>query len=99
MNLVGRFYEEGWEIPADPDVACQWYERAARGGDYRAQYNLASHLLQKGHPAEATAWLRRAVAAASDDLLQIIAATFRDADEPAFRRIGLEAADRLGVRG
>src|SRR6185369_16357394 len=61
MNLVGRFLEEGWEVPADPQAALEWYRRSAAGGDFRGQYNLATLLLRQNRIPEAVQWLRKAV--------------------------------------
>ena len=97
MNYIGRFMEEGWEGPPDPIAAVAWYRRAAEGGDYRGQYNLASCLARQGRIATATFWLDKAVASASPDLLHIMASTLRNSTEPAFQRIGHQATTRLAA--
>jgi TPR repeat protein len=95
MNLVGRFLEEGWDRPPDPAAAVAWYRRAAEGGDYRGQYNLATCLARQGDIAGAACWFETAVAAASSDVLQIVATALCESAEPAFREIGHRAASRL----
>ncbi|MBB5370042.1 MULTISPECIES: tetratricopeptide repeat protein [unclassified Janthinobacterium] len=59
INIVGRFYEEGWEMPANLAQAAVYYCAAAVGGDFRGQFNHARLLLDKGKPQQALAWLRR----------------------------------------
>ena len=51
-------------VIADPETAAKWYEKAARQGSAKAQYNLA-HLLQLGEgvaraPEESVQWYLRA---------------------------------------
>jgi uncharacterized protein len=70
MNLVGRFLEEGWEVPQDREAAVGWYRKAAELGDFRAQFNLATWLLQQDRASEAMSWLRQAALTGSVDFLQ-----------------------------
>ena len=64
MSLVGRCFEEGWGVAADPVAARAWYRRSAEGGYFRGQYNLATLLLADGEAVEAATWFERALAAA-----------------------------------
>ncbi|WP_372686276.1 tetratricopeptide repeat protein [Castellaniella sp.] len=59
MNMVGSFHEDGWIVPKDLDAALHHYLRAARGGDFRGQFNAARLLLGRGHADDARAWLAR----------------------------------------
>jgi len=59
IKIVGRFHEEGWEMPANLAQAAVYYCAAAVGGDFRGQFNHARLLLDKGKPQQALAWLRR----------------------------------------
>src|SRR5450830_12475 len=59
INIIGRFHEEGWEMPTDLAQAAVCYCAAAVGGDFRGQFNHARLLLDKGKPQQALAWLRR----------------------------------------
>ncbi len=69
MNLLARFIEEGWETPANPSAALEWYRRSAEGGDYRGQHNYATALLSLGKAEEALHFWRQAVKDATPDIL------------------------------
>ena len=77
MNLLGRFLEEGWDRPRDAEAALQWYRRSALAGDYRGQHNLATMLAERGLLGEAVTWWRRALAAATGDVLQAMEQALR----------------------
>jgi TPR repeat protein len=94
MNMVGRFLEEGWLEPPNPRAAAAWYTRAAEGGDFRAQYNLASLLVIHGRLAEALIWLRRALATASVDFLAVMAVRLAGSEHAELRLIAVEAQRR-----
>jgi TPR repeat protein len=94
INMVGRFFEEGWEMPADPTAAGAWYRRAAHGGDFRAQYNLASVLAANGDVAEAEAWLHRAMDGATPEFLALMGRRLAGSVEPGLRRLGAIASER-----
>ena len=94
MNMIGRFYEEGWEGPRDVRAAFQWYHRAAAGGDFRGQYNLASVLLALGRVAEATVWLERAVRNGTQDFLSAVTAAMLASDHRGIRALGALATAR-----
>lgn len=60
--LLGVFYLQGLDGPANPTLARQWLEKAATQGQARAAFTLAA-LLLKTTPRERAAaqrWLRRA---------------------------------------
>jgi uncharacterized protein len=97
INMVGRFIEEGWEMPKNPTAATDWYRRAARGGDFRAQYNLASMLALHGDVAGAEVWLRRAIEGATPDLLMLMAERLASSGESQLRRVGVMAAARAAA--
>ncbi len=59
VNMIGSFYEDGWEVEADLAIAAEHYRRAAEGGDFRGQFNHARMLLAAGESAEASRWLDR----------------------------------------
>jgi TPR repeat protein len=59
LNIVGGFHEDGWEVVQDPVTAIDYYRRAALGGDFRGQFNLARLLGNAGHIEEALNWLNR----------------------------------------
>jgi hypothetical protein len=62
MNLLGRCFEEGWGCSPDPVAALQWYERSARSGYFRGQFNYAAVLAQHGHAEAAASWYLQAAA-------------------------------------
>ncbi len=94
INMVGRFIEEGWEMPADPVAAGEWYRRAAEGGDFRAQYNLASVLAASGDINQAEAWLQRAMDGATSEFLALMGRRLMASAEPRLQRLGSMATER-----
>jgi TPR repeat protein len=75
MNLLGRCYEQGWSVAADPTGAADWYRRSAEGGYFRGQYNHASLLIAAGRRDEAVIWFSRAADAAPPESRRLILAT------------------------
>jgi uncharacterized protein len=59
LNLLGGFYEDGWEVERDAGQARELYRRSAAGGDFRGQFNYARLLLLAGEESEALLWLSR----------------------------------------
>ena len=98
INMVGRFVEEGWEMPADAVAAAAWYRRAAEAGDFRGQYNLASVLASGGDLDGAEAWLYRAMETATVDFLGLMAERLAKSGEPRLRRVGAIAEARAAGR-
>jgi TPR repeat protein len=94
MNLVARFLEEGWHGTVDLDAAEAWYRRAAVGGDFRAQYNLATRLVERGDIDAAMVWFERAGVEGSTDFRRLAADQLLARSEPDLRRIGLAIAAR-----
>ena len=92
INLVARFLEEGWMGPPDLPQAAAWYQRAAEGGDFRAQYNLATLLVQLDRMDEAVDWFTRAGEAGSRDFQRVAAAQLLQRPEPPLRQVGLAIA-------
>jgi TPR repeat protein len=97
MNMVGRFVEEGWEGPADSRAAFGWYRRSAEAGDFRGQYNFASHLALAGDVDQAEVWLRRAMESATSEFLALMSERLLTSAEPKLRRVGAIAAERAAV--
>jgi TPR repeat protein len=65
--VLGRLYDEGWGVSANPRVATRWYLQAAEGGLPEALYFVAS-AFHSGDgvvrdPKRAVAWYRKAAAA------------------------------------
>lgn len=94
-NMLGRFHEQGWDRPASRQRAATHYRLAAKGGDFRGQFNLASLLHRQGRVPEAVALLRQAMTAGSPDFLAETRDLLADNDDPALRTIAAEAANRL----
>ena len=94
MNLVGRFYDEGWEVEANRAVAIEWYRRAAEGGDFRGQVSHASVLAAEGRVDEATRWLERAIETATPAFLAQLAADLARAPEAEFRAVAAKIRAR-----
>lgn len=61
-NFIGSFHEDGWAVPCDMARAAACYARAARGGDFRGQFNHARMLIDAGRVGEARDWLAQAAA-------------------------------------
>jgi len=59
MNLLGGFYEDGWEVRQDRAVARELYRRSAAGGDFRGRFNYARMLADEGDLIGALHWLRQ----------------------------------------
>ncbi|WP_238332744.1 tetratricopeptide repeat protein [Acetobacter sp. DmW_136] len=72
MNILARFYEEGWVISRDKKKAITLYKQSAQKGDYRGQHNYAVWLAEQGHIEEAMLWWQQAVPQATLDVLLAI---------------------------
>jgi TPR repeat protein len=61
---LGTFYENGWGVPKDPQLAIEWYKRSAGNNNQAALYNLATtYWVGKGvakDSVEAAKWFRAA---------------------------------------
>jgi TPR repeat protein len=97
MNLVGRFLEEGWEIPANRRAAIAWYQRAAELGNFRAQFNVATWLLQGARVANAVPWLQRAAEAGSFDFFGEMDAQLQRDGRPCLNPVRAIIATRLAA--
>ncbi|MBO9716619.1 MAG: sel1 repeat family protein [Pseudoxanthomonas sp.] len=87
MNLLARHLEDGLETGADPQAALDWYRRSAEAGDFRGQANYASILLQKGEVAQATHWLRQALAHGSPSFMAHIVPELAASPHPQIREL------------
>ena len=87
MNIMARFYEEGWVVKQDRRIAGEWYRRSAQAGDYRAQHNYATMLAEAGDVRQALHWWTLALPEATPDVLvalQRILPELGDAVPPDF---------------
>jgi hypothetical protein len=95
MNLVGRFLEEGWEVPRDPLQALAWYRRSAEAGDFRGQFNFAVALVGMGRIDEAHGWFRLAIENGSPGFLETAARDLSERTQPWLQELGRLALSRL----
>ena len=93
LNYIGSFYEDGWAVDVNLDVAFDHYRRAAEGGDFRGQFNYARLLLARGHTDEAARWLRRVPDTATPAFLMKAAADLARSASPAIRALATDFAD------
>jgi TPR repeat protein len=59
INILGGFYEDGWEVSKNRAEARECYRLAAVGGDFRGQFNFARLLAEEGETQRALFWLRQ----------------------------------------
>lgn len=97
MNRIGRMHKQGNEFPADPVLACDWYEKAAELGYVGGQNNLAI-CYQKGIGRntdidKAIFWTERAAEQGSvDNQVELIRLYF-DRDRGKAKYWGQKAAN------
>ncbi|WP_263408442.1 tetratricopeptide repeat protein [Terriglobus tenax] len=70
INLIGGFYEDGWEVEQNRAEARECYRLAAVGGDFRGQFNFARFLAQEGETQRAFYWLRQVPKTATPAFLE-----------------------------
>lgn len=92
MTVVGRFCENGWDMPKSIDNALGWFRKAAEAGDCWGQFNLGRVLADDGDIGAALVWLRRSTEAADAELLTSIVPALKEHREPAIRVLGVEIA-------
>jgi TPR repeat protein len=77
QRTVGTIYERGLGTQPSPNVASQWYARAADGGDAFAQFRLGAMLRSgtgvKKNEKLAVTWLRRAADQGHVDAMNTLA--------------------------
>jgi TPR repeat protein len=94
MNIIGGFYEDGWEVAQDFAIAAEHYARAAASGDFRGQFNLGRVLASKGEVQAALDQFRRAVSTATPAFTVKMTTFLRSAPIQAYR----DLADELDAR-
>jgi len=96
LTVLGRFMEEGWDgVPRDPAAAYALYVRAAQAGDFRAQFNLGTLLVEDGRAEDAMPWFHQAAATGSPDMLAVMAQRLATRPEPALRQLAADITTRL----
>ncbi len=94
INLVGRFYEEGWVVETNLDTAFDYYHRSAEAGDFRGQYNYGRMLADRGRVDEGAEWTRRTLDTATPGFIKKMGRALLDSPYPAFREIAQLALQR-----
>ncbi len=87
LNILGGFYEDGWEVECDIAMAVDYYRLAALGGDFRGQFNYARLLADQGNIAEATAWMKRVPETATATFLAKARCFLAQASHPELRTL------------
>ena len=91
MHFLGQYYEHGWETAPNADMASELYRRSAEKGDYRGQCSWASVLTEQGRIAEASALLRKAIAAAPAYFVEALRGDLSRSHHPELRAVAAEA--------
>lgn len=86
INIVGGFFEDGWEVEADIDQAIDHYRRAAEGGDFRGQFNYARLLAERGFVDQALEWLEKIPATATTAFMEKTRDFLLKSELPAFQQ-------------
>lgn len=85
---MGLAYRAGWGVPVDYQEASRWFERAAKAGDAEGAWLAGASYLERGDPAGAIPWMRRAAQAghpkAQAKLNEIMAAGYRERNLSGF---------------
>lgn len=95
MNIMARFYEEGWVVKKNQITAFEWYRRSAEKGDYRGCHNYATILAERGQLPEALDWWQQALPDATSDILLAMQHTLSTFDHPRAHLLLLEIKERL----
>lgn len=94
INLVGRFYEEGWVVEANLDIAFDYYRQAAEAGDFRGQYNYGRLLADRGRVDEGAAWVLKTLDTATSGFIAKMAQALLDSPHQVFQNVGRQALHR-----
>jgi TPR repeat protein len=89
INFLGGFYEEGRLKPRDRELARACYARAADGGDFRGQFNLARLLAEDGRIDETLELITLAREASPPGFRAIMAEYLRASPIPALRQAAI----------
>ncbi|NQE63738.1 tetratricopeptide repeat protein [Caulobacter sp. RHG1] len=93
INVLGGFYEDGWEVERDLAQAKECYQRAADGGDFRGHFNLGRALASEGDISGALARFEAAATTATPAFIAKMVALLRTAPIDAYRAL----AERLAA--
>ncbi|WP_244983655.1 tetratricopeptide repeat protein [Acetobacter okinawensis] len=95
MNIMARFYEEGWVVKKNQASAFDWYRRSAESGDYRGCHNHATILVEQGQLEQALHWWQKALPDATSDILLAMNRTLASYDHPVARSVLKATQERL----
>ena len=95
MNLLGGFYEDGWEVQQDRAMARAYYRDAAVGGDFRGQFNYARLLAEEGDLVGALHWLKLVPETATPAFLVKMKAFLVESPVSALREFAATLPDRV----
>jgi TPR repeat protein len=70
INIIGGFYEDGWEVEQSREKAREFYQMAAKGGDFRGMFNYARMLVGEGDVMGALYWLKQVEETATPAFMQ-----------------------------
>jgi len=70
INIIGGFYEDGWEVEQSRERAREFYQQAAKGGDFRGKFNYARMLVEEGDLMGALYWLKQVEETATPAFMQ-----------------------------
>jgi len=88
INIVGGFYEDGWEVRRDLGIAFDHYRLAAEGGDFRGQFNYARLLADRNEIATSIQWLQQAWQTATDAFREKMLGFLRSSSRESLREFG-----------
>lgn len=94
-NIVGGFYEDGWEIEQDIGKAEDCYRRAGEGGDFRGRFNYGRILADKGDVASALAQFELAARGSTPAFCQMMSAYLVSSPVEEFRQLAVAIAVEL----
>ena len=96
INMVARFFEEGWVEPRDPQRAAALYAISAERGDFRGQFNLGVLLTAQGDIEGAVRWFREAGRGAHEAFRRGMVDRLASRPEPELQAVAREIASSLG---
>jgi uncharacterized protein len=88
FGKLGFYYEQGVVLERDLAAAKRCYQRAAEGGDFRGQFNLAGMLAAEGHRTEALKWLARVPETATPAFLREAGEVLLKLSDAEFQAMG-----------
>lgn len=88
-NILGGFYEDGCQVPANMETALDCYRRAAQGGDFRGQFNYARVLAAQGDIDQAISWLKKVPETATQAFMEKVRVFLLNAPQPELQGLSI----------